>query len=148
MLASCHGPLSESLYGEYWNYYRRARSMSKILYIEDDENSRRLVQRVLEGAGHEVYLAPDGLSGIEVAQREADEIRKKARDDAKQLVIDGRKNLQERLHQEITQIEEEAAVRKKAIFQEAETRLAEMEQEAEKQMSRAVDRVISIILNQ
>jgi vacuolar-type H+-ATPase subunit H len=84
---------------------------------------------------------------IETAQREADEIRKKARDDAKQLVIDGRKNLQERLHQEITQIEEEAAAQKKTIFQEAETRLVEMEQVAEKQMNRTVDRVINVLLN-
>lgn len=82
---------------------------------------------------------------IETAQREADEIRKKARDDAKQLVIDGRKNLQERLHQEITQIEEEAAARKKVIFQEAEIRLAEMKQRAEKQMNRAVGGVMKVL---
>ncbi len=44
--------------------------MPKILYIEDDASSRRLVQKVLEEAGHEVVLASSGLSGIETAQRE------------------------------------------------------------------------------
>ena len=44
--------------------------MPKILYIEDDVDSRRLIQRVLEEAGHQVVLASDGLSGIEAAQRE------------------------------------------------------------------------------
>ena len=82
------------------------------------------------------------------AQLEADEIRKKAREDAKQLVIDGRKNLQERLHQEITQIEEEAVARKKAIFQEAETQLAEMEHLAKERIDQAVDKVINALLSQ
>ena len=84
---------------------------------------------------------------IETAQLEADEIRKKAREDAKHLVIDGRKNLQNRLQQEIRQIEEEAASRKEAIFQDAETRLAEMEQRAEERMDNAVDCVMSALLN-
>ena len=84
---------------------------------------------------------------IETAQLEADEIRKRAREDAKQLVIDGRKNLQERLHQEIAQIEEEAAARKKAIFQEAEIQLTEMKQKAEKQIDSAVGGVMNVLLN-
>jgi signal transduction histidine kinase len=48
--------------------------MSKILYIEDNAHSRQLVQRVLEGVGHEVVLAPDGLAGIEAARREVPEL--------------------------------------------------------------------------
>lgn len=84
---------------------------------------------------------------IETAQLEADEIRKKAREDAKRLVIDGRKNLQNRLQQEIKQIEEEAASRKEAIFQEAKVHLTEMEQKAEERMDHAVDCVISTLLN-
>ena len=83
---------------------------------------------------------------IETAQLEADEIRKKAREDAKRLVIDGRKNLQSRLQQEISQIEEEAASRKEAIFQEAKVHLTEMEQKAEKRMDSAVDSVMNVLL--
>jgi vacuolar-type H+-ATPase subunit H len=83
---------------------------------------------------------------IETAKREADEIRKKAREDAKQLIIDGRTNLQDRLHQEIAQIEEEATERKKTILQQAEIRLAEMEHKAEEQMDSVVECVIRVLL--
>jgi signal transduction histidine kinase len=41
----------------------------KILYIEDDPNSRRLVQRVLEAEGYHVTTAEDGLSGLELARK-------------------------------------------------------------------------------
>ncbi len=82
---------------------------------------------------------------IENAQLEANEIRKKAREDAKQLVIDGRKNLQDRLHQEIVKIEEEATTRKKAILQEAEAHLAEIERTARERMDNAVDNVITTL---
>jgi signal transduction histidine kinase len=40
----------------------------KILYIEDDSNSRRLVQRILQAEGYEVYVAEDGLAGLELAR--------------------------------------------------------------------------------
>lgn len=46
------------------------KKVSTILYIEDDPSSRRLVQRVLEGAGYRVLLASNGLDGIALAQRE------------------------------------------------------------------------------
>jgi vacuolar-type H+-ATPase subunit E/Vma4 len=85
---------------------------------------------------------------LENAQREADEIRKKAREDAKQLVLDGKKELQERLRQEVAQIEEEATVQKESIFQEAETHRAEMERIAKKRMDQAVDRVMNTLLNE
>jgi signal transduction histidine kinase len=38
-----------------------------ILYIEDDPGSQILVQRTLEFAGYEVYVAGTGLSGIDLA---------------------------------------------------------------------------------
>jgi signal transduction histidine kinase len=41
----------------------------KILYIEDDSNSRRLVQRILMAEGYEVHVAEDGLAGLELARQ-------------------------------------------------------------------------------
>jgi signal transduction histidine kinase len=41
----------------------------KILYIEDDSNSRRLVQRILQAEGYEVIVAEDGLAGLELARQ-------------------------------------------------------------------------------
>jgi signal transduction histidine kinase len=41
----------------------------KILYIEDDPSSRRLVQRLLEAEGFDVHVAEDGLSGLEMARQ-------------------------------------------------------------------------------
>ena len=41
----------------------------KILYIEDDPSSRRLVQRLLEAEGFQVSVAEDGLSGLELARQ-------------------------------------------------------------------------------
>jgi signal transduction histidine kinase len=41
----------------------------KILYIEDDPNSRRLVERLLLAEGYEVYVADDGLAGLELARQ-------------------------------------------------------------------------------
>lgn len=44
--------------------------MTKILYVEDDISSQRLIQRILTAEGFEVVLADDGIRAIEVAQRE------------------------------------------------------------------------------
>lgn len=41
----------------------------KILYIEDDPGSRRLVQRLLEAEGFQVSVAEDGLSGLDMARQ-------------------------------------------------------------------------------
>jgi CheY-like chemotaxis protein len=41
----------------------------KILYMEDDANSRRLVERLLQAEGCDVYLAADGLAGLELARQ-------------------------------------------------------------------------------
>lgn len=43
---------------------------ARILYIEDDRGSQRLVQRVLESHGYQVLLAEEGLSGIRTARLE------------------------------------------------------------------------------
>jgi len=41
---------------------------AKILYIEDDHASRRLVERVLTSRGYEVFVATEGLEGINLAR--------------------------------------------------------------------------------
>lgn len=38
--------------------------MARILLMDDDEQLRRLLQRVLEGAGHVVFAAGDGNAGL------------------------------------------------------------------------------------
>lgn len=43
--------------------------LAKILYIEDDPASRRLVQRVLDNKGYHVVVAADGLEGISMARQ-------------------------------------------------------------------------------
>jgi signal transduction histidine kinase len=44
------------------------KNTAKVLYIEDDNDSRRLVSRVLQNSGYEVVLAADGLEGVTIAQ--------------------------------------------------------------------------------
>ncbi len=39
-----------------------------ILYIEDDKGSQRLVKRVLENHGYKIFVAGEGLEGLEIAQ--------------------------------------------------------------------------------
>lgn len=83
---------------------------------------------------------------VENAKGEANTIRKNAREEAKQLVIKGKKDFQDRMQEEIKQIEEEAATRKAGILKEMETHLAEMERRAKEQVDRAVDHVMTILL--
>ncbi len=40
--------------------------MARILVIDDNEDVRAVVLGILESAGHEVVLAPDGARGIEL----------------------------------------------------------------------------------
>ena len=47
---------------------RNMKNTAKVLYIEDDNDSRRLVSRVLQNSGYEVVLAADGLEGVTIAQ--------------------------------------------------------------------------------
>lgn len=42
----------------------------KILYIEDDPGSQRLVERILRSHGYEIFLAGGGISGIELTRTE------------------------------------------------------------------------------
>ncbi len=42
--------------------------MAHLLYIEDDQRSRRLVKRILGKAGHTIVLAENGIEGLRVAQ--------------------------------------------------------------------------------
>ena len=44
--------------------------MEKILVIDDDEVSRYLVRRILQGTTYEVLEAPDGPTGVRVAQHD------------------------------------------------------------------------------
>lgn len=44
--------------------------MTKILYVEDDLSSQRLVQRILNAEGFDVIISDNGLSAIESARRE------------------------------------------------------------------------------
>ncbi len=87
------------------------------------------------------------LELIEKAQAEANEIRKKAHDDAQQLIVDGRKNMHERVQQEIARLEHEAHVRKDEIHQDAEQHLVTMRQHAEAQMEFAVEHVVQTLLS-
>jgi len=38
--------------------------MARILFIDDDEQTGDLFGQILEGAGHEVIIARDGVTGI------------------------------------------------------------------------------------
>ncbi len=44
--------------------------MTTILYVEDDTSSQRLVERILRAEGFDVLLADDGISAIEIAQKD------------------------------------------------------------------------------
>jgi len=46
---------------------KRERKRATILLVEDESAVRRLAQRILEGAGHEVLSASDGLEGQALA---------------------------------------------------------------------------------
>lgn len=43
---------------------------NNILYIEDNPDNMRLVQRALESRGYRLFQAKNGLDGIQVAERE------------------------------------------------------------------------------
>lgn len=42
---------------------------AKVLYIEDDQASQRLVNRLLSSSGYEVFTASDGIEGVALAQK-------------------------------------------------------------------------------
>ncbi|KAA3665199.1 MAG: hybrid sensor histidine kinase/response regulator [Chloroflexi bacterium] len=41
----------------------------RVLYIEDDSDSQRLITRILANQGYEVFVASDGLVGVSLAQK-------------------------------------------------------------------------------
>lgn len=43
--------------------------MARILVIDDNDDVRMVVAAVLESAGHEVVLAPDGVRGVELQRK-------------------------------------------------------------------------------
>lgn len=43
--------------------------MAKVLVIDDHYAMRQTIREILEDAGHEVFEAPDGLSGIQLQRR-------------------------------------------------------------------------------
>jgi two-component system, cell cycle response regulator DivK len=43
---------------------------STILYIEDNPQNMRLVRKMLQVGGYTMLEAPDGMSGVELAERE------------------------------------------------------------------------------
>jgi len=45
--------------------------MARILVIDDDPNIRRVLQRMLDRAGHEVAVAVDGVEGLRLFAAEA-----------------------------------------------------------------------------
>jgi two-component system cell cycle response regulator DivK len=47
---------------------------TRVLYIEDNQENRLLMKRVLEAEGFSVYEASDGLSGLNIAQAERPDI--------------------------------------------------------------------------
>ena len=48
--------------------------VARVLHIEDDPHSRRLVEKLLRAAGHEVIDTESGLEGIRLARRERPDI--------------------------------------------------------------------------
>ena len=85
---------------------------------------------------------------VEDAQNEANEIRKKAREDAKTLITKGKQSVRERLQQEIAQLEKDADVQRTRILTEAQQRRELLEQQASKQVSKAVAKVIDFLLRE
>ena len=46
--------------------------MAKILVVDDSDNMRTFVKTTIEGAGHQVVEAVDGMDGIEKAKEHSD----------------------------------------------------------------------------
>ena len=83
---------------------------------------------------------------IENAQTEATAIRKKARDDAQKMIIDGRKTMHERLQQEIAELEREAQNSKDLKLQETERQLSALRQQAGERMEDAIEQVVRMLV--
>ncbi len=95
-----------------------------------------------------LQIETEALQIVEQAKIEANEIRKKAREDAKQLVIDGKQRMQEQLQQEIKALEDEANSRRAHIVQETEQRLVALEKSAQGRIEPTAQYVVSLLLQQ
>ena len=48
--------------------------MARVLVIDDEEPIRRLIRALFGPEGHEVYQAPDGEAGLDIARRQHPDI--------------------------------------------------------------------------
>lgn len=48
--------------------------MPKVVFCEDDPMIQKLIRAALRSEPHEVYVAPDGASGLELIQRELPDV--------------------------------------------------------------------------
>lgn len=85
---------------------------------------------------------------VEDAQNEANAIRKKAREDAKSFISDGKMAARDKLKQEIAQLEKDADAQRTRILTEAQHHRDELEQQAGKQIDKAVNKVMELLLNE
>ena len=99
----------------------------------------KILERMLE-------VETEARQIVEQAKAEANTIRKKARDDAKQLIINGKKELQERIEQEIRQIEADAIEHKTRMLKEADIHLNTVTQRARKHLDPAAEHVLNALL--
>jgi len=83
---------------------------------------------------------------VEDAKDEANAIRNKAREDAQQLVTDGKNTFQEKMRAEIQRLEQDAATQKEQIFATAHTLLAQKEQQARGRIDQAVEHIVNLLL--
>lgn len=95
-----------------------------------------------------LHIETEARQIVENAKTEANAIRKQAREGAKQRVIDGKKELQERMQQAVSQIEEEAAARKIQILKDTEGHVIEMEQKAQERIDSTVEQVVALLRKQ
>ena len=48
--------------------------MAKIVFCEDEERIRKLIRAMLESTPYEIYMAADGVEGLELIERERPDI--------------------------------------------------------------------------
>ncbi len=95
-----------------------------------------------------LHIETEARKIVEGAQDKANTIRKKAREDAKNLVAEGKLTARNTLKQEIAQLEKDADVQRTRILTEAQQRRSELKQKAGKQIDKAVEMVMELLLNE
>ncbi|MBD3307122.1 hypothetical protein GF339_11910 [candidate division KSB3 bacterium] len=83
---------------------------------------------------------------VEDAKAEANGIRTKAREDAEQLMREGKQQIEERIQRETERLEQDAHTQKEVILNEMDAQLADMEPVANERIECAVERVVAKIL--